>query len=246
MAKCDDWTKLHEHWHAGDVVWASGFKETTTKTGHRLRAKPQRGMLATARDESTHAFNTVNRPGASLKYFVPLTRTGKPSWSRVVWVGSRTYADTEREALELYNSAIQREIERHRERIRALVKELVPTLDRTKNPDSDACEVEPVYRADFSLSADDVLAAMDMALVPSDGFEADVMEWDAFVALVENGDLNDHDGIADLMVDGRVSQCTWLYLYDRRLIIDDLYLVPFERIPEIFAGHDVKVAWFNK
>lgn len=246
MAKCDDWTKVHEHWRAGDVVWASGFKETSSKTGHRLRAKPQRGILAAAKDEPTHAFNVAHHPNAAPKYFVPVTRDGTPSWSRAVWVGSRDYADTEREALELYNSAIQREIEKHRRRIRDLTKELTPTLSQAKNPDSDACEVEPIYRADFSLSADDVLAAMDMALVPSDGFEADILEWNQFVALVEHGDFNDHDGCADLMVDGRVSQHTMLYLYDRRLIIDDVYLVPFERIPEIFDGHDVKVAWFSK
>ena len=72
------------------------------------------------------------------------------------------------------------------------------------------------------------------------------MTWEQFCHDVENRSITDYDGSADLIVDGRASSNNTLWLTTGMLYIFDEFLIPFDRVPEIFAGHEIQVIWYNK
>jgi hypothetical protein len=101
---------------AGDIVWGCAFASFKSKEKCKLRQEPQQGILALAYTESEN--NELRRilsdddKKYGIAYFVPVRKNGTPSWSRAVKIGSRLYASTKEDCIELYNECIHKEIEK--------------------------------------------------------------------------------------------------------------------------------------
>ena len=63
---------------------------------------------------------------------------------------------------------------------------------------------------------------------------------------MDNGDFNYHDGQADLMIDGLVSENVLVDMYRGMIYVADKYLVTFERVADLFRDHEINAVWFSK
>lgn len=119
--RCTDWMDVNRHWSPGDVVWASAFKYTHDKTGKHLHQRPIKGMLAAGPKPADQDWAMARHPCPQATHFVPFKKgTSEPAWSRAVTLYARMFADTEAEATELYDGAIQDAIAWHEDQITML------------------------------------------------------------------------------------------------------------------------------
>lgn len=223
-------------WKDGDTVWAVRF------TRYR-EMPPTRGILSAAADPMPV------KPGAPPKYFVPYKpgTDGVPDWMDAMSLEDTDVADTKEEAVSCWNRLVHRKITEQAKAIRELEKKLVPSANLSAEKDEYGTLADyPVFRADMSLDWQGILDAMDNGLVPSPNCTGTPMEWKEFMGHVTAGGFTDYDGSADLMVDGFVSNNVLVSLSMASVYVCDEFLVPFERVPEVFAGHDVRILWFNK
>ena len=224
----------------GDVVWAYAYESSDRLRGRKLRQKPVKGMLL-----HTSYPDVEPDPAQPPRYFVPIGRNGKPSWSRIANAGARKYALTEQEAVERYNLAVKKEIAWLQEQVRDMTGDLIDVLEAEKDEDGDCRNTVP-FRADLSVSAQEVLEAIKDDLVPLKDNCGEPMTWDEFATAVRVGGITDYDGQGDLIIDGRASSNDLLWIATEMLYIYDRFMIPFERVPEIFEGHEIGVLWFNK
>lgn len=122
------------HWHCGDTVWACAF--AYDKTPYRMLAhqKPIQGKLFYSR------YGDGDQPSQNLRprYFVPMTKDKKNfQFSRAVSIRAREYADTEQEAIQIYNSLIQQKIDQANYAIAYLQQQFLPgqlyTIDELRH-----------------------------------------------------------------------------------------------------------------
>lgn len=93
---------LADRWKPGDTVWGSAFAYNRTGNGLAAHQTPILGILAATQYEITRANGY-----STIRYFVPLAADRKtPAWSRAVDILSRDIADTEQEAIEMYNEHV--------------------------------------------------------------------------------------------------------------------------------------------
>ena len=229
----------------GDVVWAFAYLNDDRVRGQKLRQMPVRGILLSDYHKGARNAGVCIDPDGYAGWFVPFGKNGQPVMSSAVRAESRKYADTKEEAVTGYNLAVNREIEKNEAAIRKHYGMLIPALDRTQDENGDY-KTTAVYRADMAVTADEILSARNDDLVPKETCAGELMSWDSFIRDVENGGLTDYDGAGDLIIDGRASSNESIWITMQMVNIIDRYLVPFERIPEIFKDHKVEVMWFNK
>lgn len=245
-------TENQSQYKPGDIVWAFAYQGADRIKGKKLRQKPIQGMLL-----DTKYPDAPNDPTKPARYFVPFGTTGNPMWSKVIAASSRKYTDTEADAIKLYNDEIKREIQWYQNQVREMNQDLIPTLDTTKDSDGDYAASVP-YRADLTISDREILDSILDDLIPKGSDEnktklrqediecGELMTWEQFCHDVENRSITDYDGSADLIIDGRASSNNTLWLTTGMLYIFDKFLIPFDRVPEIFAGHEIQVIWYNK
>lgn len=96
--------KLHKSgFHAGDELYAAAYSPNDNKESKHLNCRPTKGILSC----SKYADVQPDTYPDTIKYFIPMGKNGKLSYSKVVRVESRQYATTEAEAIEIYNDAVQ-------------------------------------------------------------------------------------------------------------------------------------------
>jgi hypothetical protein len=124
--KVTDSNQLPLNFKAGDIVWGCtyGYKENNGD-GLAVNQLPVAGMLSPCRYEKDWE-NANNHAVPYINYFIPLKKDGKtPSWKKAIPVYALVYASTEDECNEMYNDAIQSNIEWHKSEIARLKKELI-------------------------------------------------------------------------------------------------------------------------
>lgn len=120
--KITDVNQLSLNFKAGDIVWgcAYGYQEQDGD-GLAVTLLPVKGMLSPCRYEKEW---DGSKPYIS--YFIPLKKDGKtPSWKKAIPAYALSYASTEDECKEMYNAAVQSNIEWHKSEIARLKKELI-------------------------------------------------------------------------------------------------------------------------
>lgn len=91
VANVIKWIDLNEN----DEVWACAYSTTKTEKNMALKQKPVYGI--------------IKKDGRYLKFF-PYNKQGKIIKSKGVGIDSRTYTRTENEAIQIYNSYVQKQI----------------------------------------------------------------------------------------------------------------------------------------
>lgn len=103
----------------GSIVWGYAFRrpDRRSDTQMRLFQKPVQGKIASVKRDTPVSFD-----GNTPRYFVPLKKNSDTecSWSKVIDIDSRDYADTEEEAIEAYNKKIEWAIHNVKEELKEL------------------------------------------------------------------------------------------------------------------------------
>lgn len=101
-------------------MWGFAIEQISNRSylGMRLMQKPVIGRIAADKSMVPHVFDRNSIP----RYFVPLKKGSDTecTWSRAVSIDSRSYADTEEEAVEAYNKKIDDIICKTKEEIKEL------------------------------------------------------------------------------------------------------------------------------
>lgn len=118
----------------GMRVWATAYALNNGRTAVGQRIPPVQGELSAVRQDWPAGTAHVSG-GKPIKYFVPYGKNGKLTWSKAVRLESRMYADTEDEAVMLYDMLINEEAKA----LRALACEI--SKDRLPSPESDGCYI---------------------------------------------------------------------------------------------------------
>lgn len=107
----DTWASRRQL-HGGDIVWAYAFRETADKEGMRLIQEPVKGRIV----------GYDGQFAGAPKKFVPFSKRSETEyvWSKAVDLHSGCYGDSEADAFEAYNRAIDNEIAWYQEKIKAL------------------------------------------------------------------------------------------------------------------------------
>lgn len=223
----------------GDIVWAFAYHGESRTRGKKLRQTPVQGRV-----QFTAYPDDDLDPGKPVRHFVPMGKTGAFSWSKVIDARSRLYAKTEQDAIEGYNLEIKKVIDENQTAIRSMLEDLIPTCE-TETGDNGWLKNDTPFRADLSVSAAEVIQAMTNPM-PACFENGEVFEWDEFVDACEHQTITDYDGNSDIVIDGNVTDNNCIWITTGMLYIFDKMLIPFQRIPEIFAGHKIQVLWYNK
>lgn len=233
-------------WSAGDAVFAFYGKSLD---GHNLIndgiPAPVRGMFVTDPAKAIH--EGFLRDGfTSPKYFAETSpATGAVDWNRTHKLDGWDFADTEAEIADIRKMRISEAIRKKELEIKALTDATTPVEDNMTDKNDDADRT--IWRVDPIAGYEAIREAMNLNMTLKPDFE-DVkpMSWQDFTKLVRSGAINDYDGRADLRIDGHVASNALLALYMEMLYVYDRYLVPFDRVPELFEGHEIDVLWFSK
>ena len=200
--------------------------------------KPTRGILAEWPD---HIGDETRGPG----WFVPYSgRSRRPAFTKAVRVEAVNLCSGKEDAEDSYNDAVRKTAARF-----LSMAELVQSdLLRVKRDgfSEDGIDVHPVMRPDLTMDYSGILAAMDPCLELKPDHGADALSWESFRNGEDRGIYNPYRGDADLLIDGKGSERALLDMHRGMLYIPDVYAVPFERIEEVFAGHEIQVLWFSK
>ena len=175
----------------------------------------------------------------------PAERVGRPDLAASYPLDEVTVHDNEREAVIAYNAAI-RKIAAKFLRLASSAQDLLVKTEEDGWDDQGYLEDFPVFAVDLSSRAEDVIAQTDRKLTLLENAEGEVIPWHEFLALVDNGDFNYHDGQADLMIDGLVSENVLVDMYRGMIYVADKYLVTFERVADLFRDHEINAVWFSK
>lgn len=188
----------------------------------------------------------IGDPARGPGWFVPFRKnTRKPAWTKAVRVESVTLHDSRDDAVSRYNAAVQATVRRFNDMSRLAQTALIKTPDLGFGTDGYLMEY-PVMRADLSgdFTAAYAATGKKRALRPDHGDW--IMPWSEFAALVDRGDLNHHDGVADLLLDGQGSENVLVDIWRAMVYVPDSFLIPFDKIETVFAGHGPQAIWFPK
>ena len=114
----------------GDTVWACAYVYTSTKENKGLHQHPILGVLSHTKYEDTMQ-QFLDKNKYKPNFFIPFKKNAKSltydnlQFSKAVRVESRRYATTEEECKELYNKAIQSNINWHTMEIEKLKKDML-------------------------------------------------------------------------------------------------------------------------
>ena len=118
----------------GMRVWATAYALNGDRTAVSQRVPPVQGELSAVRRDWPGRTSRASG-GKPVKYFVPYGKTGRPMWSKAVRLESRMYADTEDEAVMLYDMLINEEAKALRELACEIAK------DRLPSPGNQGCHI---------------------------------------------------------------------------------------------------------
>lgn len=200
--------------------------------------KPVRGILAEYPDRIG---DEARGPG----WFVPYSgRSRRPAFTKAVRVEAVNLCSEKDTAEDMYNAAVRKAAARFLDLAKLAQSDIVRT--KRDGYSTDGIDVHPVMRPDLSMDYSGIIAAMDphLELLPDHG--GDVLSWEAFRNGEDRGIYNPYRGCCDLLVDGKGSETALMDMHRGLLYIPDVYAIPFERIEEVFAGHQVQVLWFPK
>lgn len=234
--KSTELSAVSDRWHAGDVVWASAYAYDRSHARLGAHQVPVKGMLLYSRYGNGGISGT-----APANYFAPFAKGSDTdlALSRVVSVHSRDFADTEQEALEIYNDHVGACVEWHRSQIESARSHLLP------DPVGGQAPGPAVWALTDGISADDVLEAMRPTSESLPNPVTRVMSWQAYLQRVHTRALGDCRDFPRLVVDGKRAQGTELDAANR-LVVTDGYAVPFHAMDELFRGHVLTVCWFGE
>lgn len=129
--KKDGYTMKQEG-RPGQIVWACAYELNSKGTGKIGYCKPVNGMLMLGNTQISHDRNAkygYTKP----QYFVPFRKDLRGlAWSNAVSIYARQYADSKEECTELFKEIINKEIEKHKEKIAKLEKELKDLEDNLR------------------------------------------------------------------------------------------------------------------
>ena len=227
-----------ENLKSGTECWAWQYDWPKGLSLPLSSMKPVRGILAECPDRIGDA---SRGPG----WFVPYSgKSRRPAFTKAVRVEA-VNVHSEREAAEdAYNAAVRSVAARLLDLARLAQSDIVRT--ERDGYDKDGLKEYPVMRPDLSMGYSGILAAMDPRLELLEDHGGDVISWESFEAGEARGIYNPYLGDADLLVDGKGSETALMDLHRGLLYIPDEYAVPFNRIAEAFAGHEIQVLWFPK
>lgn len=200
--------------------------------------KPIRGILTAHNDKIGNESGTVG-------WFVPYSgKSRRPAFTKSVRAEAVNVCSDRTTAEDMYNAAVRAVASRFLDLARLVQSDIVRT-DRD-GYDEDGLREYPVFRPDLSMDYKDILAAMNPCLELKEDHEGEVMSWAAFEIAEGARCLTDRDGDGDLLIDGKGSEHALLDQSRGMLYIPDEFAIPFNRIPEVFAGHEIQVIWFSK
>ena len=236
--KSTELAAISDRWHAGDVVWASAFAYNRPRTRLSAHQVPIKGMLLYSQYGDGVLDGARHMPA---RYFAPFAKGSDTDvvLSRAVSVHSRDLADTEQEALEIYNDRVRACVEWHRNQIESARSHLLP------DPVGDRAPEPAIWSLTTGVSADDVLEAMRPTSEPMPNPVTRFMTWQAYLQRVHTRALGDCRDFPRLVVDGKRTQGTELDAANR-LVVTDGYAVPFHAMDELFRGHVLTVYWFGE
>lgn len=93
----------------GDKVWACAFTLNSTRTGFAYSQKPVFGMIRGQKSKSKNDAISKKEAGMGAQYFVPFKKgsTTDLIWYKAIQIGSRRYAASEEECIELFNQLVE-------------------------------------------------------------------------------------------------------------------------------------------
>ena len=111
---------LSLHFMPGDVIWGCQIP-TETQSG----IAPVQGILSAYRYEKDS--KSADKPyGDCIDYFIPLKADGKtPSWKKAVKAYTMTYATTEDECKNIYNTSLKSMMDMHAKQIKNLASHII-------------------------------------------------------------------------------------------------------------------------
>lgn len=150
------------------------------------------------------------------------------------------------------NREILEQIRALEEQIQPIVKQIRVLQSQLSNirgydllPDCAYADHEPIFRADYVTPPEDIIAAMDRSLTlrPDSPEKPLVMSWDEFISRRSAGLSNSH-GSAELIVDGKASENTLVWLDAEMVLVYGRFMIPFQNVPWLFRDHNVQIHWF--
>lgn len=223
---------------AGTECWAWQYDWPKALSLPMSSQKPVRGVLA---GEPDRIGDTSRGPG----WFVPYSgRSRRPAFTRAVRVEAVNLCSERTDAEDGYNRAVRAVAARFLD-LAALAQSDIVRTGRD-GFDEDGLKEYPVLRPDLSMDYRNILAAVDPCLELKTDHGGEVMSWDAFLQGEAAGYLNQYRGDGDLLIDGKGSKTALLDQSRGMVYIPDVYAVPFNRVRDVFAGHEVQVIWFPK
>ena len=111
----------------GTEVYGLAFRYDRDKEKIALKAHPVLGRLCVCRydDASEAKYHAIG--DNTVRYFVPLAKSGKLAWSKAVHVESRCYADDLADATAWYNEMVRDAARWLRDKADEVDKEVIPT-----------------------------------------------------------------------------------------------------------------------
>lgn len=224
----------------GDVLWGFAYRLDRHIRGVVPRMAPAKGILAARRSpaDSPDEVRFDKRgqwrnPALTASWFVPYGEDGTPDWSRAVPADVCMYADTESNAVRAYNRSIRDAI---RAQSAALYDALLPLPDEEAGSDA-----LPIMRPDTEITPQELLTMVRRGLAPYEyGAMTQMLSWKEFVSDLTRSDP-DPDTL-DLILDGQRAETVIIDKPTEMLIMAQGYWIPFQRVPEIFEGQDVRIA----
>lgn len=225
-----------------ETVWAWAFDWPNGYCSPAGDMKPTMGVLVKGFDGLPS--KPVRNPDRDR--FVPCPEgAGNPDWSRATGLDGLNLAETKDAAEAAYGAAVRSAIARFMGLARA-AQDCLAKRPQDGYSEDGYLDDWPIFAVDLSGDMDAVREALmsDLVLRPDHG--GMVMPWEEFMGHVEAGAITDRDGGGDVLVDGYVSSNCSMSISMGMLYIYDKFLVPFERVPQVFEGRDLQVAWFGK
>ncbi len=161
-------------------------------------------------------------------------------WDLEHWV----VCDTPDEALAELERQARQYIAEAKRRASALESLLPETEAEPVGPDG-CLKDPPIYKKDMTATYDEAMPVLDG---PEDAskYSGDDFGVGEFAKHVAEGGISDYDGSGDLAIDGKIYANAWVCCSARRVYLGDVYEIPFGRLEKLFAGHDVRIRWYNK
>lgn len=123
--KIQDASQLSQHFKVGDILYGCAYTyggQASISGNATMKQLPIQGMLSPCRYEKEYE---ANKNATYVNYFIPLNRKGVPAWQKAIKVYALSYATTELECQELYNSFVEANIKIHKAEIRKLKRDLI-------------------------------------------------------------------------------------------------------------------------